>query len=104
MDFWWSYQQSLSVIYLKCFGDDSMLTLASHYLVQGWLVCWVELFGGARVGSVSRAARGDKEGTAGDGAADGAVLVDGHWGEPVHDMAATNSAAIRCEHRHGGAV
>lgn len=73
-----------------------MLAMVSHYLVHGWLVCWVELGGGARVGSVDGAARCDKEGSASDGAADGAALVDSHWGEPVHDMAAANSPSICC--------
>lgn len=63
--------------------------------MQGWLVGWVELFGCARVGAIGDAARCDKEGAAGDGAADGAALVDGHGGEPVHDMAAAHRAAIR---------
>jgi hypothetical protein len=43
-----------------------MLTLASHYLVQYWVVPWVELGGYARVGSVSRATQGDKESAAGE--------------------------------------
>ena len=33
-------------------------------------------------------------GAAGDGAPDGAALVDGYGSEPVHDMAAAYSAAI----------
>ena len=64
--------------------------MVSHYLVQGWLICRVELFGGSRVGAVCGAARCDKEGVAGDGAPDSAALVDGHRGESVHDMAAAN--------------
>lgn len=63
--------------------------------MQYWVVPWVELGGCVRVGSVSRATQGDKESAAGDGAADGAALVDGHGGEPVHDMAAAHRAAIR---------
>lgn len=81
-----------------------MLTLVSHYLVQCWLVCWIELFGGARVGAIGGAAWCDKEGAAGDGAPDGAALVDSRGGEPVHDMAAANRSAICGLHRHGGAV
>ena len=78
--------------------------MVSHYLVQSWLVCWVELFGGARVGAVDGAARCDEEGAASNGATDGAALVDGHGGEPVHDMAAANRAAISGQHWHGGAT
>lgn len=47
-----------------------------------------------RVGSVSRAIQSDKESAAGDGAADGAALVDGHGREPLYDMVAANRAAI----------
>ncbi len=72
-----------------------MLVVVSHYLVQCWLVGWVELFGCARVGSVSRAAWCNPEGAAGDGAANAAALIDSYGGEPLHDMAAANRAAIR---------
>ncbi len=68
--------------------------MINNYLMQGWLIGLVELFGGTQVGAIGDAARCDKEGAAGDGAADGAALVDGHGGEPVHDMAAADSAAI----------
>jgi hypothetical protein len=65
-------------------------------LVFGWLIERVELFGGPRVSVVSRAAWRNPEGAAGDGAADGAALVDsdGYGGEPLHDMAAANTASI----------
>ena len=81
-----------------------MLMVVSHNLVQCWLVCWIELFGCARVGAIGDAARCDKEGAAGDGAADGTALVDGHGGEPVHYIAAANRSAICGHHRNGGAV
>lgn len=71
-----------------------MLTVVSHHLVQCWIVPWVELFGCAWVGAICDAARGDKEGAAGDGAADGTALVDGHGGEPFDNVAAANRAAI----------
>lgn len=72
--------------------------------MQRWLVLRVELLCCARIGTVGGAARCDKEGAAGDGTPDGAALVDGHGGEPVHDMAAANRSAICGQHRHGGAV
>lgn len=68
--------------------------MVSYYLVQGWQVSRIELFGGARVGTVGGAARCDKEGAAADGAPEGATLVDGHGDEPIHDMVTANGAAI----------
>jgi hypothetical protein len=68
--------------------------MVSHHLVQSWIVPWVELFGCARVGAISRAARCNPEGAASDGAADGAALVDGHGGKPLYDMTAANRTAI----------
>lgn len=72
--------------------------------MQCRLVPWVDLFSCARVRAIGDATWCDKEGAAGDGAPDGTALVDGHRGEPVHDMAAANRSAICGQHRHGGAV
>lgn len=57
-----------------------MLTMVSHYLVQGWLVPWVKPLGSVRVGAVDEAVRCDKEGVACDCASDSAALVDGYGG------------------------
>lgn len=71
-----------------------MLTVVSHYLVQGRLVPWVELFGSTEVDAIGGAAWCDKEGAAGDGAPDGTALVDELGGEPLHNMAPAHRAAI----------
>ena len=78
--------------------------MISHYLVHGWQVRWVELFCCARVGAVGEAARSDKEGATGDGAPDGAALVNGHGGESFHNVAVTHWPAISGSNWHCGAV
>lgn len=68
------------------------------------MVRWVELFSCARISAIGGAARCDKEGAAGDGAPDGAAMVDGHWDEPFHNVASASLAAIGCEYRYSVAV
>ena len=63
-------------------------------LVFSWLIERVELFGCAWIGAVDTAARCDKEGAAGDGAADGAALVDAHRHQAIHKVALAHGAAI----------
>lgn len=86
---------------VRAFTD---LSVVSDYLVQCWLVPWVESFGCARVGAFGDAARCDPEGSASDGAADGTALVDDHWGEPLHNVASAHSSAIGRKYWYSGAV
>lgn len=60
------------------FISPALFVVVSH-LVQCWLVCLGELFGGARVSAIGDTA-GCNPGAARTGTADGAAVIDGPAG------------------------
>jgi hypothetical protein len=68
--------------------------MVSHYLGQCWLVHGVELCSGPRVGAIGRATRRYPEGAACGGTMDGAVLVDVHLHQAIHNVVFAHGTAI----------
>lgn len=78
-------------------ANDCLPVLIYLWSATTWCIAglYFELrFGFPQVGLIGRAAWRYPEDVAGDCASDGTALVDGHRGEPVHDIAAANRAAI----------